>query len=269
MGDDQHLRELIETGRSAIDDFLELLGTLDSDEWDRATDLPGWTVADTAAHVAHLESVLAGTPDGFVVPEGTSPAVISQEYTEHGVQQRRRSSPRQLIDEIRDASARRFEALEQDPPTSGDDVPPTLVPVEWSWWTILRNRPLDVWMHEQDIRRAVGRTGGLHSRAAEHTIPYLAQGFGYVLARRAGAEPGTTAVLRIDGFPPMAYRVDDRGRGLPLAETPEEPTVSIRLDRESYIVLAGGRRQPAEGAVVVAGDASLGQRILSVMATTP
>ena len=46
-------------------------------------------------------------------------------------------------------------------------------------------------------------------------------------------------------------------------------TVALRTDRESFVVLAGGRRTPPDGAVTVEGDADLGARILATMATTP
>ncbi len=136
----------------------------------------------------------------------------------------------------------------------------------WTWEVLLRNRPLDIWMHEQDVRRATGRPGGLDSVAAQHTTDYLLEGFGFVLARKAGAAPGTTALVDVDGSAPIAFTVNDAGRGERLPELPSRPTVTLRTDRESYVVLAGGRRHAA---VDVEGDRELGQRILAVMATTP
>ncbi|WP_281370657.1 hypothetical protein [Nocardioides stalactiti] len=41
------------------------------------------------------------------------------------------------------------------------------------------------------------------------------------------------------------------------------------MDRESFIVLAGGRREPAPGAVVIEGDGQLGAAIVAVMGSTP
>lgn len=43
----------------------------------------------------------------------------------------------------------------------------------------------------------------------------------------------------------------------------------LRTDRESFVVLSGGRRTPAPGAVTVEGDEELGARVVSLMATTP
>jgi hypothetical protein len=53
--------------------------------------------------------------------------------------------------------------------------------------------------------------------------------------------------------------------------TPEdgEPTVTLAMDREAFIVLAGGRRPAEPGTVEVTGDAALGERVLAAMGVTP
>ena len=71
-------------------------------------------------------------------------------------------------------------------------------------------------MHEQDVRRALGRPGGLDSPAAAHTAAYLVESMGYVLAKRVGAAPGTTLVVDVAGQPVSAFAVGEDGRGAPL-----------------------------------------------------
>src|SRR5690606_28192202 len=140
--------------------------------------------------------------------------------------------------------------------------------LSWTWSTLLRNRALDVWMHEQDIRRALEQPGNLDTPPALHTARYFAESLGYVIAKRAKAPAGTTVVFELRGAPPVAFGVSDEGRGVPLPQVPGEPSVRIRLDLESYIVLAGGRREPVEGAVEVEGDEELAWRILGSLAMT-
>jgi hypothetical protein len=41
------------------------------------------------------------------------------------------------------------------------------------------------------------------------------------------------------------------------------------MDLETYVVLAGGRRDPTEVEVTVTGDERLGLRVLVAMALTP
>jgi hypothetical protein len=98
---------------------------------------------------------------------------------------------------------------------------------------------------------------------------YLAESLGVVLAKRVGAPAGTTAILEVAGSEPVAFGVTDNGRGERLPEPPAEPTVRLGMDREAFIVLAGGRRDPDPGAVRVDGDRALGQRILDMLAVTP
>jgi hypothetical protein len=50
---------------------------------------------------------------------------------------------------------------------------------------------------------------------------------------------------------------------------PSTPTVSLRMDVETFVVLAGGRRPADAVPAEVTGDEALGRRILEAMAVTP
>src|SRR4051794_12380349 len=255
----------------AVNDFLDLLEEVPEKEWATPTDLAGWDVRACAAHTAHLEGILAGSPEE-AADIGQPPHVtgLMGMYTEIGVVNRRDASADSLINEIREVTTKRHTALLTDPPTDGDAKPEVIFGgVPWDWETLLRNRPLDVWMHEQDVRRAVGRPGGMDSPAAAHVVDYLSESLGFVLAKRAAAPAGATLVLRVDGHAPRAFVVGDSGRGAATADVPDEPTVSLAMDRETFVLLAGGRREPAPGSVRVDGDGELGQRVLDRLAVTP
>ncbi len=271
MSDEARLAGYVDVWWQAIDSFTGLLEEIPADQWSTPTDCPGWDVRAVASHTAHLESVLSGRPEETAdVGEPEHVAGLMGLYTEIGVVNRREASPDAIINEIRTVTTARHTALLADPPTDGSAAPPaTPGGTPWTWQTLLRNRPLDVWMHEQDVRRAVGRPGGMDSAAAQHTADYLRESFGFVLAKKAGAPAGTTAVLEVEGSEPIAFRVNDAGRGERLDEVPADPTVSLATDRASFVVLAGGRRTPEDGAVTIGGDTDLGRRIVAAMATTP
>lgn len=271
MSDREELAGYVEVWWQAVGDFLTLLEQLPEEAWSTPTDLPGWDVRACAAHTAHLEAVLAG--GGEETAEVGTPDHVTGfmgAYTEIGVVNRRSTPPAAIVAELRDAATRRHEALLADPPTDGSARPDVVFGgVPWDWRTLLRNRPLDVWMHEQDVRRAVGRPGGMDTPAARHTADYLIEGFGYVLAKRVGAPTGTTAVLDVTGSAPYAVQIGDDGRGRRLPEVPEATDVALRMDRESFVRLAGGRCAPEDGGVRIEGDRELGERIVDRLATTP
>ena len=271
MTDRERLAGYIDIWWQAINDFIELLEQVPDDQWSTPTDLPGWDVKACASHTAHLEGILAGAPEEHAeVGEPPHVTGLMGLYTEVGVVNRREATPDAIIKEIREAATGRHTALLADPPTDGQGKPKTIFGgVPWTWETLLRNRPLDVWMHEQDIRRAIGRPGGMDSPAARHTTDYLSGTLGYVLAKRVGAPAGTTIVLEVAGHGPIAFTVNESGRGERLAEMPATPTVTLRMDRESFIVQAGGRRRAEPGAIAVEGDAALAEQILDALATTP
>lgn len=272
MTDQELLAGYADVWWQAIDDFTRLLEALDPSDWDTPTDLPGWNVRAVAAHVAHLERVLATGEEEHAEIGDPPPAHITGlmgHYTEIGVVNRRDADPDAIINEIREAATARRTALLADPPTDASAKPERIFGgVPWDWRTLLRNRPLDVWMHEQDVRRAVGRPGGMDTAPAKHTAEYLAESLGFVLAKKVGAEPGTTLVLELEGSSPFAFAVGEDRRGAALPGPPASPDVRLAMDRESFTCLAGGRR-PAPGSITVDGDQELGQRVVAAMATTP
>lgn len=271
MSEGELLSRYVDAWWASVQDLLALLEELTPEDWARPTDLAGWDVKAVASHTAHLESLLAGGPDeqADVGPADHITGPMGQ-FTEIGVLTRRDREPAAIVAEIRERTGARHDALSAEPPTDPDAPAPGIFGmIGWNTRTLLRNRPLDVWMHEQDVRRAVGRPGGLDSPGARHSTDYLLEGFGYVVGKRVAPPAGTTAVLAVDGSDPVAVEIGDDGRARRLAEAPSEPTVGLRMDRESFIVLAGGRRPAAEGAVTISGDQELGGRILDRLATTP
>ena len=87
----------------------------------------------------------------------------------------------------------------------------------------------------------------------------FARELGYVVAKRAAAPAGSTVVLDVTGPTAVhaAVEVGADRRGRPLPEDPAEPTVTLRMDPETYVVLAGGRRRPEDVDVEVHGDEQL------------
>ncbi len=268
--DQERLAGYVDVWWDAIDDFTRLLEEIEPEQWSTPTTLPGWTVHDVAAHTAHIEAVTAGAPEDPL--EFEAPAHVTSlgsHYTESGVLARRERSPDELINEIRESATARRTALLADPPTDGRGAPPrTPGGVGWSWEVLLRNRPLDVWFHEQDVRLAVGLPLTSDTAAAQHTADYLTESLGYVVGKRAQAPTGTTVVLEVAGSPVRAVEVDDTGRAQRV-DPVTAPTVRLTVDREAFLLVAGGRDLSRRSDWRVDGDAELGARIVEAFVVTP
>lgn len=270
MSDAERMSDLVGIWWRAVNDFTALLEKVEPEGWPMPTDLPGWDVRCVAAHVAHLESLLAGAEHEDVeIGDATHARGAMGRFTEQGVVARRHLSTDDLINQIREAATARHTQLLTDPPTDPDAPAPGLFgAIGWTTLRLLRNRPLDVWTHEQDVRRAVGRPGGMDSDAAVHTASYLMESLPVVVAKRAEAPPATTVVLEVAGHDPVAATVGADGRGM-LVDPPPSATTTLRTDRESFVLLAAGRRPDAAERFEVAGDTALGGRVLASMAVTP
>ena len=275
------LTALVSAWRESVDRVLELAGDLRDEEFGRPTDLPGWSVQDVLAHLAAIECDLAGLPGASSGP--TSPPRVEgparatdpfTAYTEAGVQARRGRPVGELLEELRTAVEVRTAQLRQAPPTDPTGAPPrTPGGIGWDWRTLLRNRAVDVWMHEQDVRRAVGRPGGLDSAGAAVTLGSFAAAIPYVVGKRVAPPPGTTVGLEVDGPVPIsgAVRVGADGRAalLPGSTVPADADAVLRMSGETFAVLCGGRRPPEDVDVEVSGDAELARRVAGAMAVTP
>ena len=260
------LEPYLQAWRGTADDLFDLLPTLADDDWSRPTDLPGWSVHDVAAHLAHLEAVLAGHDPG-PPPQRIGGSAPSSAYTQSGVDARADRSPDGLIDELRRSVEARMEQLGDlpDPSAKPDTTPGG---VDWTWEVLLRNRAIDIWSHEQDIRRAVGRPGSLGSGGAQVTTHAFAAGMPFVLGKRVAPPPGTAVVWHITGDVPLEVGavVGDDGRAAP--KVADDPDASLTLTSESFTVLAAGRRKPDQVDVELDGDEALGRAVLAGMVLT-
>lgn len=254
--------------RDSCDRVLDLCRGLAPADWSRPTDLPGWTVHDVVAHLAHVESQLA---DGRL-ETGTHRREMAPDATRRGVESRREVEPAALVDELASAVDRRVAALSADPPTDPGAQPPgTPDGQRWDWETLLRNRVIDLWVHEQDIRRAVGAPGGMDSPGAAITVSALAAALPYVLGKKVAPAPGTVVGWAVDGAVPfeLVLGVGDDGRAHRLDAVAPADTTWLRMDTETFALLAAGRRAPDALTIDVTGDHDLAARVAAEMAVTP
>ncbi|HVX20679.1 MAG TPA: maleylpyruvate isomerase family mycothiol-dependent enzyme [Acidimicrobiales bacterium] len=239
------------------------------DWWDRPTDCPGWTVRDQLSHVVGIERTLLG--DAAPVLDGPMPAHVKNpigEMNEVWVAERRDWPGAEVLAELRAVTARRLDQLAGFGPEQFDRVGWSPVG-EVPYRDFMAVRVFDCWVHEQDVRRALGRPGGRGGAGEAITLDRVDGFLGYVVAKNVGAPDGTTVVFDVTGPLPRRPAVAVAGgRGRP-TDPPEHPTVAVATDADTYWRLGCGRTTAAAaldgGLVAVTGDTDLGRRVLEAM----
>jgi len=249
-----------------------LIGTFGEAEWACATACPGWTVADQVAHVVGTESMLAGHPAPPTGPASTPPHVRNDigKVNEAWVDHYRNAGTGTLLADFRRVTAERIEQLGAMDDAALDR--PSWTPVgQATYRRFLQVRVFDCWVHEQDIRLAVGRPGHLEGPAAEQSVDEVVRALGYLVGKRAAAPAGTRLRLTLTG--PVHRTVDVVVAGRAQVVEPDgEPTATVLLPSDLLLRLACGR-QPADaaldhGLIALSGDAGLARRVVEHLAYT-
>ncbi|HMM95254.1 maleylpyruvate isomerase family mycothiol-dependent enzyme [Phycicoccus sp.] len=270
--------EVVEAWAQTVRSVADLGRTLRPGDAERPTDCPGWTVLDQLAHVAGAEAMLAGDPEPDVDVSGYDHVYHAfAERHERFVEARRGRTPEDLVDEIdwrleERLAAYRAEGVTGEEPVTGPFGPTTLA-------DLVALRTFDVWMHEQDLREALERPGGLDTPAAALSVARLFAALPRLVARDAAVPPGNAVVLDLTG--PTVGRAgarveehDGRAVGVPLftgdaEEHPDVVTTTLSVSTRVAMRLAGGRRDPADLPVTVHGDDDVAARVLPALAVTP
>ena len=244
---------------------------LSPDDWRRPTECPGWTVQDQFAHMIGTESALAGRPAPAPVPAPHAKGPMGELNEGWVASWRPRTGP-EVLAAFREVTGARLAALRAMTPSEWEA--PTATPVGPGTYALFMEiRVFDCWIHEQDVRRAVGRPGHLSGPAAALAMDRLAGSLGFVVGKRVGAADGVSVVAALE--PPLgrilAVAVAG-GRASPV-DPPSDPTVRIRTDGETWACLCAGRWTAAAmvegGRVAFDGDQALGRAVLEQLTITP
>ena len=266
-------------GEPVVDELTEVWASivvaceeLDDEQWNRATDCPGWTVKDQVSHLIGIEQALLGEPSP--PPLSEVPAHVLNpfgEMNEAWVEARRGVPGAEVLAEFVATTNRRIDALAAMDRDQFDTVgwsPVGDVPYR----EFMVTRILDCWAHEQDIRRALDRPGGRNGAGERVVLDRCEQTMPYVVGKRVAPPDGTSVLFAITGVMGRQLLVAvDGGRASPEALPPvDPPSVTLTMDQDAFWRRCFGRVTPEEltdsGSVSVVGDGSLGRRVLAAMA---
>lgn len=247
-----------------------LLSSLAEEDWRRPTPCPGWDVQAQVAHMIGTESMLAGL-DAPPTLDGDPPAHVHNDIgalNERWIASLAGESPAALLDRFRTLTAARLETLRALDQEAWDNVGFTPAGTD-TYGRFMRIRVYDTWLHEQDIRDAVGRPGHESGGAVDVALDEISGALGYVVGKKAGTPPGSSVTLELTGPTSRAFHVavappDEGGRAALLDSLPGPATATIRFPLGVFVRLAGGRVDPATvvDQLELSGDRALAQSVI-------
>jgi uncharacterized protein (TIGR03083 family) len=248
------LSDLVDAWRQTFHASLTLAGELSPTDLAERTGCPLWTVGDIYTHLIDAETGVLADPVAGPPP----------------VRATRPDPDRPLVDRMRDVYALRSEQM------SGLTVPaegaePT--GARQASERRLRMRVLDCWVHEQDIRVAVGRPGNLESPAGRMVHVMFRESLPHTIAGRSGAPEGSRIRFEVVAGPlPFAsdILVSAGGLGRQIEADPAAtPDASVRTDGITFVQLCGGRTLSGSAELRLGGDVDLARRVTTAIAVTP
>jgi uncharacterized protein (TIGR03083 family) len=252
--------------------LAELCAELIPGQWDTPTCLPGWTVRDTLSHVIGAEALLLGEPSPDVdVSHLTHMRNPIAEANELWVEALRGTSGPDMVARLVDVTGRRLIELDDMSQDAFDAPSWTPAGRDETYGRFMRIRHYDCYLHEQDIRLALGMAVRETAEDLASALDEVAAGLGYIVGRRAALPEGTRLRIDLTGPLPRTYLVQVDGRAAVVDALDGEPTVGIELSSTRYLRLTGGRHDPdvAPGdGVRVTGDSALGDQLVANMSFT-
>jgi uncharacterized protein (TIGR03083 family) len=249
-----------------------LLAGLSAEDWKRPTCLPGWNVQAVAAHLIGTESMLlgVGAPE-LTISEAAHPHVRNDigRFNEAWVEALAAEPPADVLARFRADVAKRKEALAATTQEEWDKVGFTPAGQD-TYGRFMRIRVFDQWMHELDIRDAIGAPGGDSGPAAEVGLDEMAAAMGYVVGKKAGAAPGSRVRVELTDGAARVINVEVGERAAVVEELSGPPTLTVTMPVGVFARLGGGRADPTtvRDQVTIEGDEELGERLLQNMAYT-
>ncbi|HET7016595.1 MAG TPA: maleylpyruvate isomerase family mycothiol-dependent enzyme [Streptosporangiaceae bacterium] len=248
-----------------------LLADLSADAWS-TTVLPGWDVHDVLAHMVGTEYALSGKTlppvpddaDGFEhvrndIGKVNEAWVVSLRSLPHS----------ELLAEFNRITAERLTSLRAM--SVEDFYAPSWTPAgPGTYARFMQIRVFDCWMHEQDIRSAVGRPGHESGAAAERSLDEVVGALGYIIGKLGRAPDGSAVLIRLTGPIERDLHVIVEGRARVADALDGEPTAMITLSSSLFLRLAGGREAPETSpeSIRLDGDVDLARRLASNFAFT-
>lgn len=244
----------------------ELCATFTPADWQRPTELPGWTVKDQLSHLCGIESRLLGRPQPDPLAQPWPPHIHNELGARNEAQiELRRSWPGEdVLTEFLELTAERLKMLAQmDDAQMSVETDGPLGKVRMR--DMLAIRAVDCFYHEQDMRIATGRAGAMDTDQAAFVIGRMNLALPMIVAKKAALPDGTTVGFDVQGRAGFrtAIAVGD-GRGS-VASPDANPAATVTMDALTFLRLIGGRISRSEASVDIEGDRHVAATVLDAI----
>ena len=245
-----------------------LLRDLSEPDWTLPSPLPGWSVQDNVAHIIGTEAMLAGEPGPTVEIDRDASVHVRNDigaFNEQWVASLRDTAPSDMLARFGELTRSRLATLSAM--TEEEWNAESFTPAgKDTFGRFMQIRVFDCWLHEQDIRDAVGRPGHETGVAVDVVLDEMATALGFVVGKRAGAAPGdrVTFALTDSGVVVRELHVEVGERAAVVPALSGPATVVLTMPIGVMTRRCAGRVGPDEllDQVVIDGDLSLASKIL-------
>ncbi len=249
--------------------LADLGAALSEREWLTDTECPGWTVQDNLAHIVGIEAVILGRPNPDHEPTG-GPHIKNDigAGNEIWVDWYRHRPSAEVLADFGAITRERITMLRAPEHDFGAEMWTPIGP--GTVRDLLPFRVFDSWIHEQDMRRALGRPGDIDSAPARSSLDRIDAVMPMIVGKRVAPPDGTVVAFTVEGPVGRTFAIAvTGGRAAFCDSVPVEATVHLTINTDTYVRLATGRGDPesilATGAVSLTGDIALGRSVAQQM----
>ena len=247
---DEVTRASVDALEMCMASFDDLLGGLDAEGWSTQSLCPAWTVRGVAEHLGAIEAMLLGAEPGSMVDS------LPFEQAGEWISSVAGLSDAEFLDRYREVlTPRRAELAAMSIEELGR---PSATPVgPGNYARFMAIRVFDYWVHEQDVRRPLGRPGHESGPAAEIALDEVHRSLPYIVGKKIALPDGMSISFTVSGPLERSMHVAVDGRA-GLVDGLESPDVSVSADSTTFVLLACGRIDPeaeiAAGTISWSGD---------------